>query len=307
MNMNLFCGRRAAGVAGGLLSLVLGVSTVAADVFTIDSNLTSCAISGTITIAGFSAPIQQQGAGSLTTKYGGTIQATQTANTIQFTGLSLIAAQTNGSWQPLAGGGAGSAPANYGASMSFAGGIVTAKVALRSVLFDVTSPPITVTGGQFNPSNLTFLFPATATSTLDHKESGLVSASGSKSLTGNATNNVATLATLTTVDNQQTLTIGVNATFYFEINSPGDTIVNVVGQLVATRTTTPPLVLEKPTVTNHVVTLKWQAPAGQFYSVLSTSNLLTWQTSASNITSASTSYSWAGTNPAARGFYRLAH
>ena len=258
MNIHLFCGRRAAGVAGGLLTLVVGVSTVAADVFTIDSNLSSCAISGSITIAGFTGTIQPQGSGSLTTKYSGTVQATQTAGTIQFSGLSLITAQTNGSWQPLAGGGAGSAPANYGVFVNFAGGVVTANVALRSVLFDVTSPPITVTSGQFNPSSLTFLFPATATSTLDYRESGAISGSGSKSLTGNATNNVATLATLSTVGTQQTLTIGVNTTFYFQISSPGDTVVNVVGQLVATRTTSAPLVLENPTVSNQVVTLKWQ-------------------------------------------------
>ena len=111
-----------------------------------------------------------QGAGSLITAYGGTIQLTQTAGTIQFTGGSLIAAQTNGSWQPLAGGGAGSAPADYGGVAS--SGFVTANVALRSILLDVTSPPITVTSGQFDPSSLTFLFPASATSAIDYRVTG---------------------------------------------------------------------------------------------------------------------------------------
>ena len=304
MNINVSCGRLAAGFAAGLFTLILGVSPVAADVFTIDSNLTSCTISGTITILGVPATIQQQGAGSLTTKYGGTVQATQTAGTIQFTGLSLITAQTNGSWQPLAGGGAGSAPANYGAFVNF--GLATANVALRSVLFDVTSPPITVTGTNFNPSSLTFLFPSNAPSSLDYRPTAFV-APGSKPLTGYATNSVATNATLTTVGTQQTLTIGVNATFHFQISSPGDTVVNVQGQLVATRTTTAPLVIQTPTVTNQVVTLKWQSAAGQSFQVLSSSNLETWQTSASNITSVSSDYTWSGTNPAPKGFYLLAH
>lgn len=300
MNMNVSCGRLAAVFAAGLFTLILGVSPVEADVFIIDTNLTSFTVSGSVLGAAF----VQQGAGSLTTKYGGTVQADQTAGTIQFTGTSLITAQTNGSWQPLAGGGAGSAPADYGASASLYGGAVSVVAALRSVLFDVTSPVIPVTSSQFDPSSLTFMFPAGATSKLDYN-AGFVG-SGAKLLTGNATNNVAVLATLTTVGTEQTLTVGVNTQFHFTLVSSGDTIVNVVGQLVATRTVIAPLVIQTPTVTNHTVTLNWQSPAGQFYNVLSSSNLQTWQTNASGITSASTDYTWSGTNPAPIGFYRLA-
>ena len=74
----------------------------------------------------------------MTTIYSGTIQVAQTPGAIQFTGQSLIAAQTNGSWKPLAGGGNGSAPADYGAAASSAVGTVNA--AFRSILLDVTSP-----------------------------------------------------------------------------------------------------------------------------------------------------------------------
>jgi hypothetical protein len=299
MNTNVSCGRLAAGFAIGLFTLMLGVSPVAADVFTIDPNQSSLSITGSVAGTSFA----QQGPGSLTTKYGGTIQATQTAGTIQFTGSSLITAQTNGSWQPLIGGDAGSAPANYGATELY-GGFITVYAAVRSLLFDVTSPAIAVTSGQFNPSSLTFLFPATATSTLDYN-AGFVG-SGSKLASGNATNNVAALATLTTVGSQQTLTLGVNAQFFFTVVSSNDTIVTVKGQFVATRSTTAPLVIQTPTVTNQAVTLKWQSLAGQFYQVLSSSTLQTWQTNASNITSASTNYTWTGTNPASKGFYRLA-
>jgi hypothetical protein len=306
MNMPLSCGRLTGGFVVGLFTLILGVSPVAADVFTIDTNLTSCTISGSITISGFTSAILQQAPGSLTTIFGGTVQATQTPGTIQFTGLSLITALTNGNWAPLASGGAGNAPANYGAHVSFAGGFVTADVALRSVLFDVTSPPVPVSSGQFNPSGLTFLFPATATSSLDYRPTSFVTP-GTKLLAGYASTNVANLASLATVGTQQTLTIAVDTTFNMQISSPGDTVVRVVGQLVATRTVTPQVVIQSITVTNQAVTLKWQSVAGQFFSVLSSSNLQTWQTNASNITSGSTNYAWTGANPAPQGFYRLAY
>src|SRR6185503_8139065 len=97
--------------------------------------------------------------------------------------------------------------------------IITANVAFRSILLDVTSPPIAVTSGQFDARNLTFLFPASATSALDYRYSGPISGSGSKLAIGQATNNVAALATITTLGNVQTLTIGVNAQFTFTLVS----------------------------------------------------------------------------------------
>jgi hypothetical protein len=302
MKLHVSCSRLAAGFAVGLFGLVLGVKPVTADVFSIDTNQTSFTISGSIQGSSF----VQQGAGSLTTHYGGTVQLNQTAGTIQFTGLSLIAAQTNGSWQPQPGGVAGNAPANYGASASIAGGLVTVLAALRSIVFDVTSPSITLSNGQFDPSSLTFLLPTNGSSALAYKESGFATGSGTKLLTGYATNNVAILATLSTAGTQQTLSVGVNTQFQFSIVSANDTILNVVGQLVATRGTTAPLVIQPPTVVNHTVMLNWQAAAGQFYKVQSTSNLQTWQTTASNVTAASTNYTWTATNNAPQGFYRLA-
>ena len=126
-----------------------------------------------------------------------------------------------------------------------------------------------------------------ATSAIDYRAS---IASGSKLATGNGANNVAALSTITTVGNVQTLTIGVNVQFTFSLINSGDTIVNVVGQIVATNSPSvaAPVVLQSPTVTNQVVTLQWQSPPGQNYQVLSSSNLATWQTNAQNVTSVST-------------------
>ena len=279
------------------------VMSVAADDFTIDRNLSSLTISGSVLGAAFTP----QGAGSLTTKYGGTIKATQTGGTIQFTGASLITALTNGNWQPLAGGANGNAPANYGASATPLG-FTSVKAAMRSMLFDVTSPAVTVTGSQFDPSSLTFILPVTATSALDYRDTTGFIPAGSKLLSGNATNNVATLASLTTAGNVQTLSLQVNATFYFTVASANDTVVTITGPLVATHTNVAavvPVVIQTPLVTNNVVTLKWQSPTGQVFQVQSSTNLQAWLTNASNITSATTNYSWIGTNPASKGFYRL--
>ncbi len=113
--------------------------------------------------------------------------------------------------KPLAGGGNGSAPADY---WTVATSIVTVNAALRSILLDVTSPPITVTNGQFDPSSRTFLFPASATSAIDYRSS---IASGSKLATGSVANSVAALSTITTASNVQTLAIGVNVQFTFSL------------------------------------------------------------------------------------------
>jgi hypothetical protein len=296
---NVSCRRLAASFTIGLLTLAGGLFPAAADVFTINPALSSLALSGSIQGSSYTA----QGTGSLTNFYAGTIQASQTAGTIQFTGASLITAQTNGNWYPAVGGAAlSTAPADYGATVSTVLGTVYA--ALRQVQFDVTSPSITVTSGQFSPAGLTFQFSTNVTSTLDYYNSFTA---GTKTLTGNATNNVATLATLATVGSTQTLTLSVNALFTFTLISSGDTLVNVAGRIVATRTTAAPLVIQQPTITNHVVTLKWQSTAGQSFQVLLSTNLPAWKTNASNVTSATTNYTWTGTNLARIGVYRLVH
>lgn len=292
----------AAGFLVGLFALTSGLTPVAADVFTIDTNQSFLTITGSVQGTSF----VQQGPGSLTTTYGGTIEAAQTANTIQFTGLSAIIAHNSGSWQPMANGVAGSAPANYGAAASLFGGLATGLAAIRSMLFDVTSPPISVSSGQFDSRDLTFLFPTNAPGTLDYRVSGFVNSAGTEPLSGNATNDVNSLATLTTVSNQQTLTILVNTKFFFSLASDNDTIVNVAGLIVAHRPAVAPLLIQSITVSNQVVTLHWQSAPGQFYQVQSSTNLITWQTHAVNVTSATTAYSWSDTNALSMGFFRLA-
>jgi hypothetical protein len=59
------------------------------------------------------------------------------------------------------------------------------------------------------------------------------------------------------------------------------------------------------TMTGSVMSLIWQGPAGEYYQVLSSTNLQTWKTNVSNVTSVSTNYVWAVTNRMAAEFFRL--
>jgi len=170
----------------------------------------------------------------------------------------------------------------------------------------MSSPVITVNNnGQFVSTNLMLSFPSNGTSSLAYQETGLVSGSGSTNLIGQTNNNSTAFATLSTTGNVQTLTIPVNIQFTFSLLAADDTILNVAGQLVATGPTMPAMV-QPPTVQTQVVTLRWRAPAGQQFQVQSSTNFVTWRTNAVNVTSATTNYTWSGSNPAPRAFFRLA-
>src|SRR5262249_31198734 len=116
----------------------------ASTVFTIDQANSSLALSGRIG----SSNIQQQGAGSLTTRYNGAIVANwdTDAGTIDFVRQGTAATALNsGNWQPNINGGSGSAPANYGARVTIV--IITANAAVRSLVVSAsTSSPLDLTG-----------------------------------------------------------------------------------------------------------------------------------------------------------------
>jgi hypothetical protein len=301
--MSFFFSNRLTGalLAGGLLSLSSGTAVVVAQVFTIDTNRSSITISGSV----LGSSITNQGPGSLTTSAGGSIQAVATAGTIQFVGQSVILAGISGSWQPNADGTAGSQPANYGATANTALG--TGVAALRNVLLDVTSPVIDITGGQFDSSSLTFLFPSNATSSFAYRVSGgFISPSGSLPLTGYATNKVTQLATLTNLGNQQTLVLPVNATYHLKLLSPNDIIVTLAGQLVAVQSTPSPLAVQSIAVQSNTVTLQWQSGPGGQFQVQTSPDLKTWLTNATGVTSATGTYTWSGPATNALQFLRLA-
>lgn len=172
------------------------------------------------------ASLSSQGTGSLTTTHTGTIVTTTTyvggaPTQIQVTGGS-IAAANSGNWQPLAGGGSGSAPANYGGrfDLGFAGSV---NMALRGMTFDASSA-VQALGGS--PGNYNFANGVTLTTTvpssLDFRTSGFLigTNSGTAPLSGAVLPNTgAANATLV-----KSAGPGLNATLNIPVSLPGITI-----------------------------------------------------------------------------------
>jgi hypothetical protein len=214
-----------------LILTVWPLLTLGAADFTIVPEQSFVALSGTA--IGFT--LLEQGAGSLSTKYRGTIKA-DVGNGIKFTGSSTITADDSGSWQPLANGESGSAPAAYGGKAD-GGFFGKALAAVRNLQLDVTSDLIPINGTSFDSASLLFNFVTNANGALDYAITGLLSKKDSVELAGYATNRLTTAAALETNGNTQTLTIPVDAEFYFKLVNANDTKFAVKGQLVATRTT----------------------------------------------------------------------
>ena len=266
--------------------LILILTGQAAPVtFTIDNSQSVITVSGLIV----NFAMTPQGPGALITSYSGSINADPSGSTIQFTGGSSINAHTNGIWQPVAGGTAGSASADYGAVASVnypPFGFITVYGGLRNISFDVTSPVLPVTGGGFNGTNLVFSF-ASINAALDYY-SGILN--GSLALTGYATNTVATGATETVNGSKETLVIPIDATFYFKLKSANDTTVHLTGQLVATNVIAPPApVIRSVALTNQNVVVAAQN-ATALSQLLVSSNLTTW--SAASVTKTTNNSGW---------------
>src|SRR5207302_7532329 len=89
-----------------------------------------------------------QGAGSLTSSYTGSVRADWDldAGTININPAgTVLSAGITGNWQPLAGGGSGSAPANYGGKLTVL--FITANAALRDlVVSSFTASPLALSG-----------------------------------------------------------------------------------------------------------------------------------------------------------------
>jgi len=117
--------------------------SITSSIFVIDPSASVIALTGDIG----GSTILPQGDGSLSTSFSGSIMADWDlgAATINFdqAGTALIAADS-GNWQPLPGGGAGSAPATYGGQITI---FVTAKAAIHNMLASgYTDNPVALSG-----------------------------------------------------------------------------------------------------------------------------------------------------------------
>jgi hypothetical protein len=177
--------------------------------FSIDSANSSLSLSGDF--AG--APFQEQGPGSLTTHYSGTVAAVwdRAAGTINFlsAGTDAIAANS-GSWAPLAGGATGSEPANLGVQVP--SGLFTIFSAFRDTHVALsTSTPLSLTGSG------PYSFASTQRYTLTHGfqdiDAGALG-SGRVDITNTATDNTsATAGTLEDLGNgNYRLTLPIDVT-----------------------------------------------------------------------------------------------
>jgi hypothetical protein len=285
--------------------------------FTLDTNRSSLAISGSLAISSGTGAgtysFTQQGSGSLTTHYGGDIYAHLTSTNVAFPGGSLIQAQTNGTWEPAVGGGAagspGSAVADYGIEASDSI-IFTAYFAARNIQVDLASPVVSLANGSFNAGALafTYLTNSTGTPNIDYNVSVPLDSSddseGNALLTGSATNGQST-AYLTNSAGMLTLVIPVNFTNVWLVS--GDTVTDVLkGTLFATTSPTNwPLPLSVSTQTGQM-SLTWPSFPGPTYTVQTTTNLDSpWVTASGSTTVEANTTTWTCDPTNQAQFYRL--
>src|SRR6188768_4067886 len=143
------------GLAVFLGAWVTSLAAVQAETFTINP------LQSILTIASATAagnPATQQGTTGFTTSYTGTIDATVTGMSIQFNSATADA-NVGGTYQPLPGGTAGSAPGDYGGRFT-ANGIFPGFFAVRGLVASLLSSSIPLTGGNFDATQL--MFSATA-------------------------------------------------------------------------------------------------------------------------------------------------
>jgi virginiamycin B lyase len=133
--------------------------------FTLNQSASSLSLSGTIVALGLTAPLVEQGAGSMTSHYSGTMltDVDFSGNTINFVGsaASDLIANISGTWMPMIGGGImgnpGSDPAPYASMFTLLGNVNWS--ALRDIVNTLsTSAALPLSGGGGS-----FSFPSTQT------------------------------------------------------------------------------------------------------------------------------------------------
>ena len=170
----------------------------------------------------------QQPPSGFTTSYTGTIDATVTALSIQFNSASADG-MVSGSYQPLVGGGAGSAPGDYG-GMFTVGGLFPGFFSVRDLVASLTSSSLSLSGGNFDATQLLF----TALSGSGDYRVAALALVGTTSLVGSSAPNAAPLGSISMMGGVQTLTIPVDVTLVFTAVNPNDSMIRFTGNIVAT-------------------------------------------------------------------------
>jgi hypothetical protein len=198
-------------------------STASAAQYIVDSNLSSITITGSA--LGNLIVLGPQSLGSNTATFGGTIDATSNGTDITFNSAAIDANLLANPQSPAVGGGAGSAPADVGLSIS---GLVSGSAAIRDFILGLSSGAIPLAGGT------TFGLPPITlditSGSLDYNVTGLLTAQGNASIVGESANPTAGVGTLI----GDTLTIPVSVTITFPLTTGVNADVVLLGQIVAT-------------------------------------------------------------------------
>jgi hypothetical protein len=196
---------------------------------TLDSSVSVLAFSGTTTFG----TLTQQGPGSLSTHYHGTIAfdydpTGQTATFLGATDGTNILAENSGNWQPLPGGASGSAPANYGAQVTL---LVTNYAAVCNLTGATTSAgPVSVAGGTFNANQLSF----TTTGGAFDYNAPLFMLMGTSPLTGTSPNMTSTQGSFTDHGNgAYDVTVPIDFSMSGMLGTVGTYTITVTGTLTA--------------------------------------------------------------------------
>jgi hypothetical protein len=220
--------------------LVVGSSALAVERdFSIVTNQSSIAISGTVTTSFGTVPIQPQGTGSLTTSYTGTVKTDLGTSAITFLSGSSVNANVNGNWKPDSNANDVAAAADYGGKIAYTLGPITlesANFAGRNFVAGVTSSALPLdSGGHFDLSSANVNF---ASGNLAYHDSsgnliGTLDIAGKSS----ALSGTGTLSSVTQTGNTTaTLTVPVDSTFEFSPQSGVTIDFTLTGQLVGTVT-----------------------------------------------------------------------
>lgn len=240
--------------------------------FTVDSTQSVLTVSASLTTPLGTIQLQPQGPGSLTTTYEGTVKADVTAASIEFVGGSAVRGQNNGDWEPGLGGAAGTALANYGGQAD--NSLLSAKAAMREILVDLQSGPLTITAGTFPAEALVFGFPSNATSVLDYSYDSIAgSDSGSYNLTSYSTNSIGATGSLARMGNELVLTIPVHYSGHGTLIFSDDLAYTLDGQLVARATAAAPPLRIGLNISADQLVLAINTEIGSKYTILSATNL----------------------------------
>ena len=217
---------RFAALRHGLLLLCVSffANSTPAATLNVDSSKSQITLEGSLG----GQTLREQGAGSLTTTIGGTIEVTTGGGQIEITGAALDP-NVNGNWRPGRDN-AATSPADLAGQATIFG--LSAVGALRDLLLDAKSSPKPLDSqGQFDAASIVFSFPTNSNSTFDYDS--FLTGKDSVSLASNGTNRTATVGTLVENNGVQTLTIALDAEFFFSLVVDNDTVLRLKGQLVA--------------------------------------------------------------------------